>query len=145
MYTIMETSITTAGCGGSDSSIDCKCDKTLQMSIEYLVHNYLIRLMIFFISTCIRRLTQLVIITVHCIHLVQSNMHSPSYIFSRCFSMFNDAICLTGEPSQIDHLVFVVHGIGSTCDLRFRNLIECGKCIHLSSIPRQYLLSRIIL
>lgn len=32
-----------------------------------------------------------------------------------------------GEPSQIDHVVFIVHGIGPTCDLRFRNIIECGK------------------
>lgn len=32
-----------------------------------------------------------------------------------------------GESSQVDHLIFVIHGIGSTCDLRFRNLVECGK------------------
>ena len=32
-----------------------------------------------------------------------------------------------GEPSQIDHLVFVVHGIGPYADLKFRSLIECGK------------------
>lgn len=30
-----------------------------------------------------------------------------------------------GEPSQIDHLVFVVHGIGSFCDVKFRNIVEC--------------------
>ncbi|KXJ22983.1 SEC23-interacting protein [Exaiptasia diaphana] len=30
-----------------------------------------------------------------------------------------------GEPSQIDHLVFVVHGIGPIADLRFRNIVEC--------------------
>lgn len=30
-----------------------------------------------------------------------------------------------GEPTRIDHLVFVVHGIGPTCDLRFRNIVEC--------------------
>lgn len=34
-----------------------------------------------------------------------------------------------GEPSQIDHLVFVVHGIGPYADLKFRSLIECGKYI----------------
>ncbi|XP_046851691.1 phospholipase DDHD2-like [Xenia sp. Carnegie-2017] len=30
-----------------------------------------------------------------------------------------------GEPSQIDHLVFVVHGIGPYADLQFRSLVEC--------------------
>ncbi|XP_013407537.1 phospholipase DDHD2 [Lingula anatina] len=30
-----------------------------------------------------------------------------------------------GEPDQIDHLVFVVHGIGPVCDLRFRDIREC--------------------
>ncbi|ELU13719.1 hypothetical protein CAPTEDRAFT_169179 [Capitella teleta] len=30
-----------------------------------------------------------------------------------------------GEPSRIDHVVFVVHGIGTTCDLQFRNIIDC--------------------
>lgn len=32
-----------------------------------------------------------------------------------------------GESRQVDHLVFVVHGIGSVCDLRFRTIVECGK------------------
>ncbi|XP_042314626.1 SEC23-interacting protein isoform X2 [Sceloporus undulatus] len=30
-----------------------------------------------------------------------------------------------GEGSQIDHLVFMVHGIGPVCDLRFRSIVEC--------------------
>ncbi|XP_065071105.1 phospholipase DDHD2-like [Rhopilema esculentum] len=30
-----------------------------------------------------------------------------------------------GEPEQIDHLVFVVHGIGPAADLRMRPLVEC--------------------
>ncbi|NXN94693.1 DDHD2 Phospholipase, partial [Rhinopomastus cyanomelas] len=30
-----------------------------------------------------------------------------------------------GEPLQIDHLVFMVHGIGPACDIRFRNIIQC--------------------
>ncbi|XP_067928584.1 phospholipase DDHD2-like [Watersipora subatra] len=30
-----------------------------------------------------------------------------------------------GEAQQIDELVFVVHGIGPICDLKFRNIIEC--------------------
>nr|XP_042696307.1 phospholipase DDHD2 isoform X4 [Chrysemys picta bellii] len=31
-----------------------------------------------------------------------------------------------GEPLQIDHLVFVVHGIGPACDIRFRSIVQCG-------------------
>lgn len=27
----------------------------------------------------------------------------------------------------MDHLVFMVHGIGPVCDLRFRSMIECGE------------------
>lgn len=30
-----------------------------------------------------------------------------------------------GEPTKIDHLVFVVHGVGAVCDMRFRTVIEC--------------------
>lgn len=33
-----------------------------------------------------------------------------------------------GEPDLVDHLVFMVHGIGPACDLRFRSIIQCGKC-----------------
>jgi len=29
-----------------------------------------------------------------------------------------------GEPPEVDHLVFIVHGIGSGCDIRFRALNE---------------------
>lgn len=29
-----------------------------------------------------------------------------------------------GEPEQIDHLLFMVHGIGSACDLKFRKVEE---------------------
>lgn len=31
----------------------------------------------------------------------------------------------SGEPPQMDHLVFVVHGIGPACDIRFRSLVQC--------------------
>jgi hypothetical protein len=31
---------------------------------------------------------------------------------------------------MIDHVVFVVHGIGTTCDLQFRNIIDCGNVFH---------------
>ncbi|KAL7889884.1 hypothetical protein AOLI_G00021420 [Acnodon oligacanthus] len=30
-----------------------------------------------------------------------------------------------GEMAQVDHLVFMVHGIGPVCDLRFRSMVEC--------------------
>uniref|UniRef100_A0A8C8DZX9 DDHD domain containing 2 n=1 Tax=Oryzias sinensis TaxID=183150 RepID=A0A8C8DZX9_9TELE len=30
-----------------------------------------------------------------------------------------------GEPDKVDHLVFMVHGIGPACDLRFRSIIQC--------------------
>ncbi|KAM9744503.1 triacylglycerol hydrolase DDHD2 isoform 2-T3 [Menidia menidia] len=30
-----------------------------------------------------------------------------------------------GEPEAVDHLVFMVHGIGPACDLRFRSIIQC--------------------
>uniref|UniRef100_A0A3Q2TC44 SEC23-DDH2 WWE domain-containing protein n=1 Tax=Fundulus heteroclitus TaxID=8078 RepID=A0A3Q2TC44_FUNHE len=33
-----------------------------------------------------------------------------------------------GELPTVDHLVFMVHGIGPVCDLRFRSMIECRKC-----------------
>lgn len=38
---------------------------------------------------------------------------------------------LTGEVSQVDHLVFMVHGIGPVCDLRFRSIVECGRFLIL--------------
>ncbi|KAI1882549.1 hypothetical protein AGOR_G00251890 [Albula goreensis] len=30
-----------------------------------------------------------------------------------------------GEPETVDHLVLMVHGIGSACDLSFRSLVQC--------------------
>lgn len=43
----------------------------------------------------------------------------PESLKNLCFS------CL-GEMPQVDHLVFMVHGIGPVCDLRFRSMVECG-------------------
>lgn len=31
-----------------------------------------------------------------------------------------------GEPEKVDHLLFIVHGIGSVCDLKFRTVEEVG-------------------
>lgn len=39
-----------------------------------------------------------------------------------------------GEPEQIDHLLFMVHGIGSACDLKFRKVEEVGMCGNISKI-----------
>lgn len=32
-----------------------------------------------------------------------------------------------GEPEKVDHVLFLVHGIGSVCDLKFRTVEEVGK------------------
>lgn len=41
---------------------------------------------------------------------------------------------LLGELATVDHLVFMVHGIGPVCDLRFRNMVECGKYSRLGFV-----------
>ncbi|KAF4802439.1 phospholipase [Turdus rufiventris] len=42
-----------------------------------------------------------------------------------------------GEPLQIDHLVFVVHGIGPACDIRFRSIVQCGSLILFDLLTNQ--------
>lgn len=37
-----------------------------------------------------------------------------------------------GEPDRVDHLLFLVHGIGSVCDLKFRSVEEVGKSNNVS-------------
>lgn len=32
-----------------------------------------------------------------------------------------------GEPETVDHILFLVHGIGKFCDLKFRPVTEVGK------------------
>ncbi|ESO93104.1 hypothetical protein LOTGIDRAFT_232837 [Lottia gigantea] len=34
-----------------------------------------------------------------------------------------------GETNQVDHLVFIVHGIGDFCDVKFRSIVEGGSSI----------------
>lgn len=34
-----------------------------------------------------------------------------------------------GEPATVDHLLFIVHGIGAVCDLKFRSVEEVGKIV----------------
>lgn len=31
------------------------------------------------------------------------------------------------EPSNIDHLLLLCHGVGSACDMRFRSVEEVGE------------------
>ncbi|XP_078522507.1 triacylglycerol hydrolase DDHD2 [Lissotriton helveticus] len=40
----------------------------------------------------------------------------------------------SGEPAQVDHLVFMVHGIGPACDLQFRSIIQCVKDFRFISL-----------
>ncbi|XP_053125739.1 phospholipase DDHD2-like isoform X2 [Hemicordylus capensis] len=42
-----------------------------------------------------------------------------------------------GEPLQIDHLVFVVHGIGPAWDIRFRSIVQCGSLILFDLLTNQ--------
>lgn len=39
----------------------------------------------------------------------------------------DESILDEGESEVIDHLLFMVHGIGSGCDLKFRSVEEVGK------------------
>lgn len=32
-----------------------------------------------------------------------------------------------GEPADVDHILFMVHGIGSVCDFKFKPVEETGK------------------
>ncbi|XP_044293405.1 phospholipase DDHD2 isoform X2 [Varanus komodoensis] len=46
-----------------------------------------------------------------------------------------------GEPLQIDHLVFVVHGIGPACDIRFRSIVQCVndfRSVSLNMLPAHF-------
>ncbi|XP_053574062.1 phospholipase DDHD2 [Bombina bombina] len=39
-----------------------------------------------------------------------------------------------GEPTQIDHLVFMVHGIGPASDLHFRSIVQCVNDFRFESL-----------
>ncbi|XP_038613532.1 SEC23-interacting protein [Tachyglossus aculeatus] len=46
-----------------------------------------------------------------------------------------------GEMAQVDHLVFMVHGIGPVCDLRFRSITECVddfRCVSLKLLQTHF-------
>jgi hypothetical protein len=40
----------------------------------------------------------------------------------------NREIKISDEKDEVDHLIFVVHGIGSVGDLKFRSFVDCGNC-----------------
>lgn len=80
--------------------------------------------------------------------------HTWWYVcFGRFFANYNlyyllqtvNKCLFLGEPDQVDHLVFMVHGIGPACDLRFRSIIQCGKFVCISyrciSVSLLYLLT----
>lgn len=53
-----------------------------------------------------------------------------SWVHYNCmFSLGIDRYVLlcVGEELKVDHVVFVVHGIGAHCDLSFRSLVDCGE------------------
>lgn len=45
-------------------------------------------------------------------------------------SSYGVCVCCAGEPDAVDHLVFMVHGIGPACDLRLRGIVQCGEIPH---------------
>lgn len=45
-----------------------------------------------------------------------------------------EADCCAGEPETVDHLVFMVHGIGPACDMRLRGIVQCGELTHITHI-----------
>lgn len=57
-----------------------------------------------------------------------SHAHTHTHTLLLVFyTLLTSASCLLpGEPEKVDHLVFMVHGIGPACDLRFRSIIQCG-------------------
>lgn len=37
------------------------------------------------------------------------------------------------EPSKVDHLLFMIHGIGSYCDLKMRPIYEVGMYFYFAN------------
>jgi len=55
---------------------------------------------------------------------VQEGQSRPRVVKRGLDDTFLDAI-EDGESEEVDHLLFVCHGIGPVCDLRFRSIYEC--------------------
>jgi len=60
-----------------------------------------------------------------CGHCLQENQLRPRQV-KRGIS--DEFLIEDEESSQVDFLVFLVHGIGSICDFKFRNIVEAGRC-----------------
>ena len=61
--------------------------------------------------------------------IIWSVIHTNVHVYSLHLIVIPFKLTFAGESRQIDHLVFVVHGIGSICDIRFRSIVECGKLL----------------
>lgn len=57
------------------------------------------------------------------LHTLQPTANRPRVV-KRGVDEFNIE---DGEPEQVNHLLFMVHGIGAGCDLKFRAVEEVGK------------------
>ena len=65
-----------------------------------------------------------------------------SFILKTYKSQFHRYTLFSDEKDGIDHLVFVVHGIGSVGDLKFRSFVDCGQYfLHRVSLFLMFLLS----
>ena len=53
-----------------------------------------------------------------CLSVVSATMYSQS-----------QPVCVefTGEFAIIDHIVFIVHGLGPAADSRHQSVVDCGK------------------
>lgn len=63
----------------------------------------------------------------------------PRHVHRGAHQIFDDIE--EGEPQQIDHLLFLIHGIGEICDFRFRSIVEVVddfRSISLSLIRTHY-------
>ena len=58
----------------------------------------------------------------------ENTLHRPKIVKR---GVLDDFEIDDGEPAKVDHLIFVVHGIGSVCDLKFRTIEEAGQILLL--------------
>lgn len=47
---------------------------------------------------------------------------------------FEEFVIPRNEPTKVDHLLFIVHGIGSYCDLKMRPIYEVGMSYSLNKL-----------
>lgn len=56
------------------------------------------------------------------------DIDNRAFYFNKCVILF------LGEPEIVDHLVFMVHGIGPACDIRLRSIVHCGELYFMTLI-----------